>query len=266
MPRPFHRGRPRPRPPVERAPAETLRLKIDRMAPEGQGLGRPVSGPGKVVFVPYTAPGDVVDAAVAASKQGWATGTLERVIEPGPGRIDAPCPYHFRPGGEARWCGGCDWQHLGDGAQLEAKRDIVIDALRRIGRFKDPKVENIIASPQRWRYRNKVQVPFGVQNGRLVAGFYAPGSHAIVDFDDCPVQPELSVRIVKRVKELASEYRWQPYDERARRGWLRHLLVRVSQTGRAHAVVVGRTPDFPQRERFVAALRESFPEIAGIHQ
>ncbi|MBI4347642.1 MAG: 23S rRNA (uracil(1939)-C(5))-methyltransferase RlmD [Elusimicrobia bacterium] len=264
MKRPFQRGRPRPR--VERGPATTATVKIERMAPEGQGLGRTEAGggPGKVAFVAYGVPGDVVEARLESVKPGYAVGMLSRVLSAGPGRVEPPCPYHFRAGLE-RWCGGCDWQHLSDEAQREAKRSIVLDCLRRLGRIPDPPVEPVLPSPARWRYRNKVQVPFGVQGGRVIAGFYAPGSHRIVDFDDCVVQPELSVRVVRKVKALAESYRWRVYDEKAHQGWLRHLLVRVSQDGRAHAIVVSRTPDFPQRERFVSAMREAFPELAGLH-
>lgn len=246
---------------------ELAAVTVERMAPEGQALARRSSGEqGKVVFVPYGAPGDRLEVSLQSVKEGYAVAGLRRVLEPGPGRVEAPCPHHFRPGRDRPWCGGCDWQHLGAAAQLEAKRSVIADCLRRIGRVAEPRVEPVIPSPSPWRYRNKVQVPFGLRGGRITAGFYAPGSHDIVDFDDCPVQPELSVRIVRKVKELAESLRWPVYDPRAKRGWLRHLLVRVTLEGRAQATVVSRSRDFPKETQYVSAMRESFPELTGLFQ
>jgi 23S rRNA (uracil1939-C5)-methyltransferase len=124
----------------------------------------------------------------------------------------------------------------------------------------------VLPSPQAWGYRNKVQVPFGAATGKLVAGFYAAGSHEIVDFSACPVQPDLSVKIALKVKELARRFSWQPYDERQGRGWLRHLFVRTNSAGRALAALVTRTPDLPKREEFVAEMTAAFPELVGLHQ
>ena len=255
---------------------KTTVVTVERMAPEGQALGRSTEragtpahgGPaaGKVVFVPYGVPGDRLEAEIETAKQGYATARLTRVLEPGPGRIEARCPYHFRPGRKTPWCGGCDWQQLSGPAQLEAKRAIVLDCLRRIGRLPEAPVAPVIPSPDDWRYRNKVQVPFAAHDGRIAAGFYAPASHRIVDFDDCLVQPELSVRIVLKVKELAARLRWQVYDERAGRGWLRHLLVRVTREGKAQATLVTRTPELPQAAAYLSEMRSSFPELTGLFQ
>lgn len=240
-----------------------LRVRVERMTPEGQGLGRAPGG--KVVFVPYTAPGDLVEVELARSKQGWAQGRLKAVREAGPGRIEPPCPLHFRPG-KPLACGGCDWQHLAASAQLEAKRELVRDCLFRIARLREPVVEPVVPSPDPWRYRNKVLVPFGLEGERVVAGFYAPGSHRIVDFEDCLVQPELSVRLTLAVKELARRGKWTVYDERQGRGWLRHLYVRVNREGRALAALVTRTSEFRGEEEFVAEVRSRFPEVVGLFQ
>lgn len=251
-----------------RPEGKPARVRVERMAPEGQGLGR-LEG-GRVIFVPYAAPGDELEASVEGAQKGYARGRLLRVVKPGPGRVEPRCPIHFRPpGGKGRaapFCGGCSWQHLSAGAQLESKRELVRDCLFRIARVREPRVEPTRASPGSWRYRNKALVPFGLSGGRVVAGFYAPGSHAIVDFEDCLVQPELSVRLVLRVKALARELGWRVYDEDRQAGWLRHLFVRTNSAGEALAAVVSRTPEFPGRERFVAELRAGFPEIRGLFQ
>ncbi|MFH1724353.1 MAG: 23S rRNA (uracil(1939)-C(5))-methyltransferase RlmD [Elusimicrobiota bacterium] len=256
-----------------------VRVRIERITPEGQGMGRPEGG-GPVHFVRYSAPGDVLDVAVERVRSGYAQARLLEVRRPGPGRVEPRCPLHYKPPCPSATCGkissdphcgGCDWQHLAPEAQLEAKREIVRDCLFRIAKLREPHVLETLPSPARWRYRNKVQVPFGMARGtggasRIVAGFYAPGTHRIADFADCLVQPELSVRLTLKVKELARGFGWRIYDENRNAGWLRHLFVRTNRKGQALAALVTRTPDFPKREEFVSAVRRAFPEIVGLFQ
>jgi 23S rRNA (uracil1939-C5)-methyltransferase len=243
-------------------------VRIERMAPQGMGLGRAAcSERGKVIFVPYAAPGDVVEVEMERVRPGFCQARLLRLDSPGPGRVEPPCPLHCAPGRQGPACGGCDWQHLSPQAQLEAKREVVRDCLFRIAKLRSPEVEPVIPAPTPWRYRNKVLVPFGRGGpGGVVAGFYSPGSHRIVGFEDCPVQPELSVRLVRRVRAMAASLGWSVYDEAAHSGWLRHLFVRTNSAGQAMAALVTRTPEFRGQEGFVAALRAEFPELAGLFQ
>ncbi|MFA6004204.1 MAG: 23S rRNA (uracil(1939)-C(5))-methyltransferase RlmD, partial [Elusimicrobiota bacterium] len=186
----------------------------------------------------------------------------------GPDRITPPCPLHAAPGRTGEVCGGCDWQHLDYAAQLRHKTSIVRDCVERIAKLKDVPVLDTLASPSAWAYRNKVMVPFGrSEDGSeaLRAGFYAAGSHRIVDFSACPVQTELSVRIVLKVKALAAELGWRAWDERSGRGCLRHVFVRTNNSGRAMVTVVTHGADLPKRDVFVTRLRADFPEITGIH-
>ncbi|PCI31419.1 MAG: hypothetical protein COB53_13195, partial [Elusimicrobia bacterium] len=219
--------------------ADALKLKIDRMTPEGPGMARP---PGqRVHFVPYTAPGDTIEAVVRQSKSGYVRASMTKLLEAGPGRIEPRCVLHYSPAmaeaGKAP-CGGCDWQHLSYATQLESKRTLVRDCLFRIAKLREPRVQAPLASPGEWRYRNKVLVPFGTAKGRLVAGFYSPGSRNIINFEDCLIQPEGSVAIVQAVKKLASEYKWKVYDEKRNGGWLRHLFVRTNAVGKSVAALV----------------------------
>jgi 23S rRNA (uracil1939-C5)-methyltransferase len=112
-------------------------------------------------------------------------------------------------------------------------------------------------------------VPFGEpasdRSPSLTAGFYAAGSHRIVDFAACPVQPDLSVRIVLKAKELAAQLRWRPFDGQSGRGWLRHLFVRTNSRGEALVTVVTRTPELPGAEDFVSRLRDAVPQVVGVH-
>ncbi|MCB9153206.1 MAG: 23S rRNA (uracil(1939)-C(5))-methyltransferase RlmD [Caldilineae bacterium] len=138
---------------------------------------------GKIVFVPYTIPGETVEVEIVEEKARWARARLLHVVEPSPDRVDAPCPY-FGPG----LCGGCQWQHIDYERQLELKREVVADQLKRLGRVADPPVEELIALADDdglldLGYRNHVQMVADV-NGAL--GFIrdAEGRTASDDSED----------------------------------------------------------------------------------
>jgi len=246
---------------------EKLVVTVERLAPEGEAIAR-AEGSSRVVFVPSGVPGDRLEVEVSSAKSSFARARILKVLEAGPERISPPCPLHFDPGRPGPACGGCDWQQLGYEAQLRHKREIVLDALKRIAKLRDAAVAPTLASPQAWAYRNKVQIPFGLPKGarRPLAGFYAAGSHQIVDFEACPVQPELSVRIALKVKDLAGRFHWPVYDEKTGRGWLRHLFVRTTSEGKALAALVTRSEEFPRRQEFLGEMKSDFPELVSLYQ
>jgi predicted RNA-binding protein with TRAM domain len=125
---------------------EMVSLEIESIAAGGDGVGR---SNGLVVFVPRTAPGDLVTARIAA-KASFARGTLRTVTRPSPVRVDPPCPHYTRDR-----CGGCQIQHMSYDSQLRAKRRIIRDSLERIGKRKVGEPE-IRASRNEWRYRAKL--------------------------------------------------------------------------------------------------------------
>jgi 23S rRNA (uracil1939-C5)-methyltransferase len=154
-------------------------VRIRAIAAGGDGVGTLEDG--RVVFVPRTAPGDVVECRVAESRRRFARAVPLRVIEAGPGRTEPECPHYV-----ADQCGGCQLQHLAYEAQLEAKRRIVGDALRRIGRLEadDPP---IVPSPSRWRYRARVTLR--ASGGRI--GYHREGEPGrIFDLADCRIARE----------------------------------------------------------------------------
>lgn len=239
------------------------RVKVERMAPEGEAIARSEET-NKIVFVPHGVPGDRLEVETVETKGTFSRARIRSVLAPGPDRVPPPCPLHFDPSRRGPACGGCDWQQMSYPVQLRHKREIVLDCLSRIGKIRGAEVGETLASPRDWRYRNKVQIPFGEGPQGVIAGFYAVGSHRIVDFDDCPVQPELSVKIALKVKELARRWRWPVYEEG--RGWLRHLFVRSNERGQALAALVSKSPEFPKQAEFVEEMRRSFPELIGLHQ
>jgi 23S rRNA (uracil1939-C5)-methyltransferase len=101
----------------------------------------------------------------------------------------------------------------------------------------------------------------------VVAGFFAPGTHRIVDIEQCEIQHPLGNQIMAVVKELAGKYGVAIYDERAHRGVLRHVLARVGRgTGEAMAVLVTNGPEFPNSAKIARDLMERIPAIVSVVQ
>ncbi len=149
-----------------------IRLTLERMAHGGEAIGR---HEGKVIFVPFGVPGEVVEVEIVEDRGSYARGRIVAVVSPSPERTDPPCP-HF---GE---CGGCHLQHMRYEAQLRWKAEIVRDQLRRIGKIEDPPVRPTIPSPDPFGYRNQVQFSVSA-DGRL--GFQAMRSHRVVPISRC---------------------------------------------------------------------------------
>ncbi|MBW2664782.1 MAG: class I SAM-dependent RNA methyltransferase [Deltaproteobacteria bacterium] len=154
--------------------AETLELRIDELAAGGDGVGR--ADDGRVVFVPFTAPGDRVRVRVERAHARFLNAKVEALLEPSPHRSDPVCAVFGS-------CGGCAWQHVDYKAQLDAKAKIVCDAFQRIAGTAAPAKLPITPSPAEYGYRSRARV--FVHAGRV--GFRRPRSHALCETERCPI-------------------------------------------------------------------------------
>ena len=150
------------------------RVTIHDLAVGGEGVGRLADG--RAVFVAGTVYDDVVDIDLTEDHDRFARGRLLEVVEPGSGRRVPPCPQ------VAAGCGGCDWQHLDEDTQAEAKMGLVADALSRIGGLEPPDV-GYVAGPAPLHYRTTVRV--GVLDGR--AAYRARSAHDLVRAPNCDI-------------------------------------------------------------------------------
>lgn len=171
-------------------------LSIDAIAAGGDGVAR---HDGLVVFVPRTAPGDVITAGL--QPRGRYARALEiEVVNPSPDRVDPSCRHYTRDS-----CGGCQLQHISYPAQLAAKQRIVRDAVERIGR-RETGLPFIRPSEHEWRYRSKLTLALRRRGARWIGGlhrFDAPGR--IFPLADCPITRREIVRVWHDVL-AASEY------------------------------------------------------------
>ena len=163
------------------------RIRIEGVAPGGEGMGRLGERP---VFVAFTAPGDLVEVEVPEG-DGAAHAELRAVLATGPERVEPPCP-HFGPpstplGPEPadRLCGGCEWLHLGYASQLAAKERGFAGALQKIARLAPGAYDlrPILPSPEPLRYRSRAKFHLDRASGRLA--FYRRRSHEPVRLREC---------------------------------------------------------------------------------
>ncbi|MDR2175167.1 MAG: 23S rRNA (uracil(1939)-C(5))-methyltransferase RlmD [Synergistaceae bacterium] len=222
-----------------------LELTIEKLSSDGSGIARGDGDKGNsaVVFVEGALPGEVVEAEITGRKKDFSLARAVRVKEPNPRRIAPACPVFGL-------CGGCQLQHAAYGLQLEIKAGIVRDALTRIGgfSFSEPgpdKMPEIAcdASPEQWGYRGKASFPVHKIKGKPTAGFYAAGSHRLVPIASCPVNAAPLNAFFGVIQNALPALELDVYDERTRKGALRHLILRAGRgTGQtlASLVVNGR--------------------------
>ena len=174
---------------------QPLRITIEKLVHGGSGMG---GAEGKRIFVPYSAPGDVLDVEVKTDHGGFAEGQIVSVVKPAPCRAEPRCPVFGL-------CGGCQWQHLSYETQLEAKRGILKETLSRIGKIQSPEVMETLPSPKQWNYRNRIQLHVD-SKGRV--GFYRQKSKEVVEFGGCAIADErINEELRRRREEIAARDR-----------------------------------------------------------
>ena len=157
-------------------PGQEVTLEINDLAFGGKGVGRI---DGIACFVPGVIDGEKVRVRIHKVKSRLMEAGLLEVIEPSPHRVEAPCPVFLK-------CGGCTYQHIDYPHQLKIKENQLREALRRLGGLTEPPVQPMIASPERYAYRNRITVH--VKDGQV--GFFAEGSNRVVPVAKCLIASE----------------------------------------------------------------------------
>jgi 23S rRNA (uracil1939-C5)-methyltransferase len=203
----------------ERRPQVTP-VRILRLAAGGDGVGRLPDG--KTVFVPRTAPGDLVEVTGLREYKRFARARLARVLEPSPHRVEPRCPHYVQDE-----CGGCQLQHLDNETQLASRRSFVGDALRRIAKREVPDPP-IVPSEKTYDYRTKLTLHVDAGGHRI--GLYRyERPDQIFDLKWCHITvPELMElwQVVRKLRPLLPPQLEQVVLRLDRLG-SRHLLVRV---------------------------------------
>jgi 23S rRNA (uracil1939-C5)-methyltransferase len=157
-------------------PERLMDLEITALAFGGDGIAR---HEGRVVFVPFTAPGDRVRVRIVREEKKLLRGAVVAILEASPDRVEAPCPLYGR-------CGGCQYQHLSYNAEAAWKERQVRESLERIARLKDPVILPLVRSPQPYHYRNRITVH--LRDGMV--GYLATDGQTLLDVENCLIAEE----------------------------------------------------------------------------
>ena len=211
-------------------------VEITAFAAEGKAVARVND---LVIFVPYAAPGDIVDLQVTRKKINYCESRIVKFHHYSQDRVSPMCP-HFEV------CGGCKWQHLSYACQIASKQQQVVDTLRRIGKVELPEATPIIGAEHTEYYRNKIEFSFsnkrwltaeevsrGVKYDQLNGlGFHIAGAFdKVLDIEDCHLMDPLQNRVRNGIRRFALEQGISFFDLRNQTGVLRHMMFRTSNSG-----------------------------------
>jgi 23S rRNA (uracil1939-C5)-methyltransferase len=166
-----------------------MKLRIEKPVYGGAGLAR---HEGKAIFVPFTLPGELVEARFIRDHGSYADAELESIVEPSPHRTQPPCPYF----GE---CGGCHYQHATYQEQLEIKSQILRETLQRAHLREIPEILPLYAQPL--GYRNRIRLHIDRTTSKL--SYKRRASHQNLAVDACPIAAPVLESALKSIQSAA---------------------------------------------------------------
>ena len=224
-------------------------LDIVSQGYEGEGVAKIDSYP---IFIEGALKGEKVKVKIVKVNKNFAYGKLLEVIEKSEGRVEPKCKYFKK-------CGGCKLQHMNYETQLDFKWERVKDCIKKIGGLSEDLVEYPIGMEENpYKYRNKVQLPIGMDKSKPVLGFYAPRSHDIIDIEECLIQEEDANKISKITREWIEEFNIMPAfvdGKFNKKGFLRHVMIRKGfKTGEVMIVIVATRKDLKHIDELIKKL------------
>ena len=168
---------------------EILTVDIEKIVYGGLGMGH-VGG--KVVFVPFTAPGDRVTAGILKEKKNYFEGRLQTIERPSAKRVQPFCRVFSR-------CGGCQLQHLSYADQISIKEENLRGSLHRLLQKSHFEIFPTIPAPQDRGYRIRAQLKTAFGRDRTILGFYGFKSHRAVGIRECPLLHPLADEILREM-------------------------------------------------------------------
>lgn len=237
---------------------------------KGKGIAKAPDG--RVIFIPYAVPGDVVGVQVLKKRKAYFEGKVVTLYNPSEKRVEPACE-HFGV------CGGCKWQNMAYEHQLHYKQKEVENNLLRIGKVELPYSVPILGSEKQYFYRNKMEFSFSDSRwltaeeiesdqdlgDRNALGFHIPGMwDKILDLKSCHLQQDPSNAIRAAVKEFALKHHMEFFNTRAQSGLLRTLMIRTSSTGEIMVLIQFYDDLEAERTLLLDYLKQEFPQITSL--
>jgi len=222
---------------------------------EGMGVSKI---DGFTIFIEGGLLGDKGKAKISNVKKNFALAKMIKITEPSVHRIKSKCPV-------SSVCGGCQLQELDYNVQLEIKANKVSNDIKRIGKLENVVVHKVIGMDEPYRYRNKAQIPIGIDNNKIAIGFYKKGSHNIVDTNSCMLQHNISDKVIEIVRNYMLQFNIKPYDSKSKKGEIRHILTKISfKTLDTMVVIVTNTKNLSYKEELISRLKADIPNLKSV--
>ncbi len=221
-----------------------MKLTIEKMIYGGDGLSRLPNG--KAAFLPFVLPGEEVEATVTEEKSGFARAIVDEILKPSANRTAPACPYFGN-------CGGCHYQHADYAGQLEIKRSVLRETLRRTAKL-DWQNEIVTHHAEPWNYRNRTRIK--VRGGAgFSAGYYRLASHDLLPVEQCPIS---SPAINRALAQL-----WQIGKAQQVPEGIEEIEFFANHDDSRLLIEVCGEADSPIRWRFLQDLQAAIPEMTG---
>ncbi len=238
-------------------------------AAEGVAVAKPDE---RVIFIPFAAPGDVVDIEVIRKKKNFLEGRILSLKMASDKRTEPSCKHFGK-------CGGCKWQHLAYEWQLFYKHKQVKDNFERIAKVQYPEIQPVIGCDEQFFYRNKLEYTFSNRKWFTEApakgqespvsanglGFHLPGMFdRILDIEHCALQADPSNEIRLKIRDFALQHNFSFYDARTHEGLLRNLFIRNTLAGNLMVILVTGFEDEKTQNLLLPFIKKEFPQLTSL--
>ncbi|MDY0277260.1 MAG: 23S rRNA (uracil(1939)-C(5))-methyltransferase RlmD [Acholeplasma sp.] len=207
-----------------------MRFNIVRVGNDAEGIAYYKDKP---VFIYYGYKGEEVEAELVVNKRGAYEGEIKSVISPSKHRVAPLCPYYGV-------CGGCNLMHISYEESLRHKRS-VIDFLVKTKlkiEYKDIVINNTHGSVDTFNYRNKINVPVKIIDGKNAIGLFYRGSNQFLPIEKCIIEDDNLNVLAKEVLKVMDQLKIKAYDAKSNTGHVTNLSIRTNLEGQMQLTFV----------------------------
>lgn len=196
---------------------DLIELEIEDIGYNGEGIAH---YDGLTIFIKNAIVAEKIIAKIILVKKTFAIAIVQEFIKTSDKRVLPPCKFYLK-------CGGCDYQHINYNEQLKLKHDSIKTTITKI-LDKNIDISNVIASDKQLNYRNKLSLPIikGDLENDIIVGFYAKGTHRIVEIDECILQLGSIKDLILLIKKFCKDNNLNGYDADNNIGDIRQLVIR----------------------------------------
>ncbi len=230
-------------------------VDITDLGIHGEGIGRAGN---LAIFVAGALPDETAEVKIKLLKKSYAVGQLISIKKKSPYRTEPACPVY-------KDCGGCQISHLTEEGQKEIKYRRVKNVVERIGEQSGETVRKISSGGAPFHYRNKMILPCGIVKGMPALGYYRQGSHDIVPIQNCLIQQEENNKLLRFAERFIKKHNISLYDEKQKKGSLRHIMGRVGDGGKMMALIVTAGAELPKEKEWIEAVKKEMPEVISFY-